>query len=211
MSPGVALDRARAPERAAPGRLALLGGTFDPPHVGHIATAAIVRHALGLDQLWLVVANRPWQKVDQRQVSPAADRLALARAAVADVDGVEVSTIEIDRGGDSYTVDTVAELRAARPGVEVLVVVGADAAAGLPTWERAEELRRATTLVLVDRPGVDHAPPPPGWAFVRVEVPRLDVSSTDLRRRVRVGEPIDGLVPPAVRSLITERGIYRDR
>jgi nicotinate-nucleotide adenylyltransferase len=88
--------------------------------------------------------------------------------------------------------------------------VGADAAAGLPTWERADEVRREATTVLVDRPGVPVPGLPPGWTFVRVEVPRIDVSSTDVRRRVCRGEPIDGLVPPAVRTAIDERGLYRD-
>jgi nicotinate-nucleotide adenylyltransferase len=191
-------------------RLGLLGGTFDPPHNGHVATAAIVRQALGLDQLWLVVANRPWQKAGTRAVTPAGERLALTEAAVAGVEGVAVSPLEIERGGDSYTVDTLAALRADQPDRELLVVVGADAAAGLPTWERPDELRTGARFVLVDRPGVAAAAPPEGWTFVRVEVPRLDVSSTDLRARVASGLPIDGLVPPAVRALIGARGLYRD-
>jgi nicotinate-nucleotide adenylyltransferase len=120
-----------------------------------------------------------------------------------------VSALEIERGGDSYTADTLADLRRRRPERELLVVVGADAAGGLPTWERAEEVRTGATLVLVDRPGVTGPPLPAGWAFVRVEVPRLDVSSTDLRRRVREGAPIDGLVVPAVRAVIESRGLYR--
>jgi nicotinate-nucleotide adenylyltransferase len=200
--------------RAEPGagreRLGVYGGTFDPPHVGHVATAAIVRQALALDELWFVVANRPWQKAGTRVVTPATDRLALAEAAVEGIEGVSVSAIEIERGGDSYTADTLAALRAQRPERDLLVVVGADAAAGLPTWERADEVRAGAQLVLVDRPGLPSAGPPAGWRFARVEIPRLDVSSTDLRDRVRRGLPIDGLVPPAVRAVIDERGLYRD-
>jgi nicotinate-nucleotide adenylyltransferase len=191
-------------------RLALLGGTFDPPHNGHVATAAIVRHELGLDEVLMVVANIPWQKTASRPVTPAADRLALTGAAVAGIDGIRVSAMEIERGGDSYTADTLAALRVERPRHDLLVIVGADAAAGLPTWERAEEVRTGCTLVLVDRPGLVAPPLPPGWEFVRVGVPRMDVSSTDLRRRVRAGEPVDGLVPPAVRALIEAGGLYRD-
>jgi nicotinate-nucleotide adenylyltransferase len=190
-------------------RLALLGGTFDPPHIGHVVAASTVRYSLGLDEVWLVPANRPWQKVGQRRVSPADDRLAMTRAAADGVDGVEVSTIEIDRGGDSYTADTLAALRAERPGRELLVIVGHDAAAGLPTWARADEVRTAATMVLVDRPGQPGAALPAGWDFARVAIPRLDVSSTDLRRRVAAGEPVDGLVPPAVRAVIERRGLYR--
>src|SRR3954466_9732429 len=90
------------------GSLALLGGTFDPPHVGHVATAAIVRHALGLSELWMVVANPPWRKSGARQGRPAAARLAMPEAAVAGLTGVSVSAVEIERGGDSYTADTLA-------------------------------------------------------------------------------------------------------
>jgi len=190
-------------------RVGLLGGTFDPPHVGHLAVAAGVRWALGLDVVWLVVANEPWQKVGQREISPAADRLAMTRAAVDGVGGLEVSTIEIDRGGSSYTADTVAALRRADPGNALFVIVGADVAGGLPTWERVDEVRLGATMVLVDRPGLAADPPPDGWTFERVEIPRLDVSSHDLRHRVADARPIDGLVPVAVSSLIRERGLYR--
>jgi nicotinate-nucleotide adenylyltransferase len=190
-------------------RTGLFGGTFDPPHNGHLATAAIVRHALGLDEVWLVVAHRPWQKEGTRAISPPAVRLALTGAAVAGVAGLRASAVEIERGGDSYTADTLADLRRDDPDRELLVVVGADAAGGLPTWERAEEVRAGATVVLVDRPGVPATPLPPTWTFVRVEIPRLDISSTDLRRRVREGEPIDGLVPAAVRAMIDADGLYR--
>ena len=192
------------------GPLALLGGTFDPPHVGHVATASIVRHALGIDQVWMVVANRPWQKEGTREITAAEDRLAMTRAAVEGIEGVSASDIEIRRGGQSYTADTLRALHAACPARDLLVVVGADTAAGLPSWERADEVRAGSTLVLVDRPGIACAGLPEGWAFTRVTIPRLDVSSTDLRRRVRAGEPIDGLVPPAVGDIIKERGLYRE-
>jgi nicotinate-nucleotide adenylyltransferase len=198
-----------APARSRVARLGLFGGTFDPPHVGHIAAAAGVRAALGLDAVWLVVANEPWQKVGQRDVSPVADRLAMVRAAARGIDGVEVSEIEIDRGGSSYTADTIATLHAEDPDRRLFVVVGADAAAGLPSWARADEVRVGATLVLVDRPGTPAGDLPEGWVFERVEIPRLDVSSTDLRRRVAEGRPVDGLVPVDVSSVIRERGLYR--
>jgi len=98
-------------------RLGILGGTFDPVHVGHLVAAVNARHELGLDQVLLVVANEPWQKVGNRPVTPAADRLALVEAAVEGVEGLESSGIEIERGGPSYTADTVAELEARWPGV----------------------------------------------------------------------------------------------
>lgn len=192
-------------------RLGLLGGTFDPPHVGHLAAAVEVRWALGLDRVLLVVANDPWQKSGERTVTPAADRLALTRALAEGVPGVEASDLEIVRGGPSYTIDTVEHLRREDPAAELFVVVGRDAAAGLPTWERAEDLRRGTTFVVVDRGVPDATPLSAGWSFREVAIPRLDVSSTDLRERVAAGRPIDGLVPAGVVSQIDRRGLYRGR
>lgn len=186
----------------------MLGGTFDPPHIGHLVAAVNVRHVLGLERVLLVVANVPWQKVASREVSPAGDRLAMVEAAAAGLEGVEASDVEIRRGGPSYTVDTLCELRRRDPDAELFVILGADAAAGLDTWERAEELPRLGTLVLVDRPGVECPPPPEGWPVVRVEVPRLEVSSTDLRARVLDGRPLDFLVPDAVVTCIRHRRLY---
>jgi nicotinate-nucleotide adenylyltransferase len=189
------------------GGVGILGGTFDPPHVAHVVVAVNVRWALGLDEVLLVVANEPWQKA-HLPVSPAADRLAMVEAAVAGVEGVSASALEIERGGTSYTADTLAELAAHGPGVRLHVVLGSDAAAGLDTWERAEEVRAQASIVVITRPGAEHAPLPPGWTARHVEVPRLDVSSTDLRARVVDGRPLDGLVPPPVVALLRERGLY---
>src|SRR5215218_1603310 len=122
-------------------RIGILGGTFDPPHIGHLVMAIQVRDALSLDTVLMVVAHQPWQKVGARTVSPSADRLALVEAAVADLEGVEASDLEIRHGGLSYTADTLAALRAAGPDDELWVILGADAAAGLPTWERGAEVR----------------------------------------------------------------------
>lgn len=190
-------------------RLGVLGGTFDPPHVGHLVAAVEVRHALALDRVLLVVANRPWQKVDERPVTDASVRLAMVGALAEGVAGVEASDLEIRRGGDSFTVDTLRALADADPAGERFVVLGADAAAGLPTWERADELPALATFVLVDRPGLACPAPPEGFPVTRVGIPRLDVSSSDLRARVAEGRPIDGLVPPGVAALIRRNRIYR--
>jgi nicotinate-nucleotide adenylyltransferase len=193
--------------RRVPERIGVFGGTFDPPHVGHLVTAVNVRYALGLDCVLLVVAHVPWQKEGQRQVSPPEDRLALVEAAVAGVPGLEASRLEIDRGGRSYTADTLAELARARPGAELFVVLGEDAAAALPTWERVDEVRALATMVVVERPGW-HPPPTDGTGWVRVEVPHLEVSSTDLRARVRDARPLDYLLPRAVIEGIERRRMY---
>ena len=134
-------------------RIGLFGGTFDPPHVGHLVTAVNVRHALDLDTVILMVANIPWQKQGERAITPAADRLAMVEAAVADVPGLAAGRLEIDAGGPSYTADTLAALAAAHPGAELFTIVGDDAAAGLHTWERFEEVLAQSSLVVVDRPG----------------------------------------------------------
>ena len=115
-------------------RVGLFGGTFDPPHVGHLVTAVNVRHALDLDLVVLMVANVPWQKEGTRRITPAADRLAMVEAAVADVPGLVPGRTEIDHGGNSYTADTLASLAAQYPGAEIFTIVGDDAAAGLRTW-----------------------------------------------------------------------------
>ena len=189
-------------------RVGILGGTYDPPHIGHLATAVEVRNVLRLDEVLFVVANEPWQKLGARSISPPRDRLALVEAAVAPFAGLRASAMEIERGGPTYTIDTLEALDGARPGVEWFVIVGADAAAGLPTWERADELAALTTFVLVDRPGLPSPPPPEGWRFVHVAVPRLDVSSSQLRDRVATGRPLDVLVPPPVIAEINERRLY---
>lgn len=189
-------------------RIGLLGGTFDPVHVGHLAAAVEVRSALALDRMLLVVAGVPWQKVGTRSVTAAADRLKVVEAAVADIDGLEASRIEVDRSGPSYTADTVSELAALHPGAELFVVVGADVVADLPTWERVDEVRDGATLVVVARPGASLALPAPPWRACTVTVPALDVSSSDLRARVGEGRPIDALVPPAAVRQIRLLGLY---
>ena len=192
-------------------RLGLFGGTFDPPHVGHLVTAVNVRHELALDRVLLVVSGQPWQKLGTRRITPAEDRLAMVEAAVGTVDGLEASRIEIDRSGMSYTADTLAELSQVGPAPELFVIIGTDAAAGLMTWERVDDVRRRATIVVVDRPGTRSVEPPAGWSWVHVEVPRLEVSSTDLRSRVAEGRPLDYLLTPAVIDCIESRGLYRER
>lgn len=190
-----------------PTRIGLFGGTFDPPHVGHLVTAVNVRHALELDLVILMVANDPWQKSTARHVTTAEDRFAMVEAAVADVDGLVAGRHEIDRGGPSFTADTLAQLAVEHPRAQLFTIVGDDAASGLPTWERADEVAARSTLVVVDRPGVQ-VDLPKDFAWIRVESPRLEVSSTDLRARFSDGRPLDYLVTPPVLHVIIQRGLY---
>jgi nicotinate-nucleotide adenylyltransferase len=198
-------------------RIGVFGGTFDPIHVGHLVAAVNARHALGLDRVLFVVANEPWQKVGDRPVSPALDRLALVDAALGDVDGLEASRLEIDRGGPSYTIDTIEELRRLEPTADLYLIVGADVIAGLASWERLDDVRRETTMVVVNRPGSTPVLPGrdgrlTGWNAVAIEIPALEISSTDLRERAATGRPLDYLIPEGAVRMIKERGMYaRDR
>jgi nicotinate-nucleotide adenylyltransferase len=197
-----------APDR--PERVGILGGTFDPPHLGHVAAGRAAMETLGLDRLLLVVANDPWQKSGQRVVSPAEDRFALAEALATEIPGAEASRLEIDRGGPSYSVDTAEELLAragARP-VELFLVVGADLVPELGTWHRAEDLKDLVTLAVVSRPAADAIAIPPGWRAVRVDGPQVAVSSSEVRDRLAAGEPVDDVVPSAVIRCILSRGMY---
>jgi len=191
-------------------RVGVFGGTFDPPHVGHLVTAVNVSHVLSLDVMILMVANNPWQKGGTRDITSALDRLAMVEAAVGDVDGLAAGRTEIDAGGDSYTADTLAALRGAYPGAELFTVVGDDAAAGLETWERFDEVIARSRMVVVDRPGKPvELSPTIDW--IRVEVPRLEVSSTDLRARFVDGRPLDYLLTERVLDTIDERRLYGAR
>jgi nicotinate-nucleotide adenylyltransferase len=191
-------------------RIGIFGGTFDPVHVGHLVAAVNARHELSLEKVLLVVANQPWQKTGSRAVTAAADRLALVEAAVGDVAGIEASSIEIDRGGVSYTADTVIEVRLEQPDADLFLIVGADAAAGLASWARSDEIKPLVTLVVVNRPGVSSGPSPTrgGWRAVSIEIPDLEISSTDLRHRAAGGRPLDYLVPRAAIRLMKERALY---
>lgn len=190
------------------GRIGILGGTFDPVHVAHLFAAVVAREELALECVLLVVANEPWQKVGSRRVTPAAARFAVVEAAVEGVEGLEASRMELDRGGPSYTADTVDDLLASRPGAELFLVVGSDIVPDLGTWRRVDELRERVTLAVVDRAGGVPSPDPPGWLVARVAMPALEVSSSDLRQRLACGRPVDFLIPEAAIRCIRTLGLY---
>ena len=191
-------------------RIGIFGGTFDPVHVGHLVAAVNARHSLRLDRVILMVANVPWQKVGSRTVTAARDRLALVESAVDGVPGLEAGHQEIERGGESYTADTLGELRAAHPDAELFVLVGWDVAAELASWERIDDVKALATLVIVNRPGAGRPRglDGSGWRVEEVTVPNLEISSTDLRERAVDGRPLDYLVPGAAVAFIRARGLY---
>jgi nicotinate-nucleotide adenylyltransferase len=188
-------------------RLGVFGGTFDPVHVGHVVAAVEARRALELDRVLMVVSGDPWQK--RGNVAAAAeDRLAMVQAAVAGIERIEACDLEVRRTGPSYTVETLEALT--RPGRSLFLVVGADVAATLHTWTGVEGIPALVTLAIVDRAGVPPAPDPAGpWRVERLSIPRLEISSTDLRARAGRGWPLDGLVPPGAIRIVRERSLYR--
>lgn len=200
-----------APERAQ--RIGIFGGTFDPPHLGHEAAARAMVDALALDRLLLVVANDPWQKSSTRPITPAEDRFALTQALAAGVPGTEASRLEIDRGGPSYSIETVEALleeadRAGRPRPELFLVVGADLVPELSTWGRGAELAGLVTLAVVSRPTTPRPVVPPGWDVIWLDGPQVDVSSSAVREALAQGRRIDGMVPPDVIHCMARRGMY---
>ena len=206
-------------------RIGVLGGTFDPPHLGHLVLAAAARATLGLDRVLFIPAGDPWRKRDQR-VSAAADRLAMVRAAAAGLDWARVDDREVRRPGPSYSAETLAELLAeqtrARPpgradGAMWWLVGGADLLVDLPHWHEPAALLAHCRLAIAQRPGgavAARAVPGMSAAEVaalvdRVVMPALDLSSTALRERCRAGEAPAVLLPAGVREVIRERGLYR--
>ena len=197
-----------------PQRIGVLGGTFDPIHFGHLAIALEVRHQLELDRMLLVVANDPWQKSAFNSVTPAQvrfDTVAAVVSAVNETSGetlLEVSNQEIRRGGETYTADTLTALTSESGDAELFVVVGSDIAASLDTWERPDELACLATTVVAERAGNPGGRPPEGWEHIVVEVPALEISSTDIRNRFRDGRPVQALVPPPVVEHVRSNGLY---
>jgi nicotinate-nucleotide adenylyltransferase len=191
-------------------RIGLLGGTFDPPHLGHLVVAECARVALDLDEVRLLVAGEPWMK--GAAPTPAEDRVALTEAAADGDPHLVVDTREVRRDGPTYTADTLADLAAEEPSTRWFFLLGEDAAAQLPRWSRIEEAFELATFVVVTRPG---HPPPPAEALpaevVHLEVPQLEVSSTELRHRYAAGDATRYLVPDAVDRLVRERGLYGAR
>jgi nicotinate-nucleotide adenylyltransferase len=187
-------------------RLGVYGGAFDPPHLGHLVAASDACDVLELDRLlWIPSAVHPLKAVR----TAAAVRLEMVRAAVAGDPRFGADDLELRRTGPSYTVDTLRELRAREPGAELVFLTGADNLADLPRWREPDEIARLATLAVVSRAG-ETVPPDAPYPAVAVPVTRVDVSSTEVRRRVAAGQSIRYLVPEAVRAVIERERLYRD-
>ncbi len=200
-----------------PRRIGVLGGTFDPIHIAHLAIAEEARTQLGLDKVVFVPAGLPPHKMDVH-VSPAEHRLAMVELAIAGNPHFEVSRVDIDRFGPCYTVDTIALLRKEwGPDVEIYFIMGSDSLADILTWHKPDRLIRLCRIVAVGRPGyrvdmdeLERCLPGASQRILFINSPQLDVSSSEIQRRVRAGESIKYQVPEAVERYIYEHGLYRD-
>ncbi len=197
-------------------RYGVFGGTFDPPHNGHLALAQAALEQLKLDRvLWVVTADPPHKQ--ETPLTPVQDRLDMVTAAINGQLQFDVSRVDIDRPGPHWAADTVALLKQAWPGDDLIYLMGSDSLRDLPTWGRPREILANATLGVLQRPGasfdlarLEQDLPGLSKQVAFVSAPRLAVSSHDLRRRVAEGRPIDGQVPPGVAALIQARGLYRN-
>ncbi|MFD9304518.1 nicotinate-nucleotide adenylyltransferase [Streptomyces sp. NPDC060048] len=190
-------------------RLGVMGGTFDPIHHGHLVAASEVAALFHLDEVVFVPTGEPWQK-SQGAVSAAEDRYLMTVIATASNPQFSVSRIDIDRGGPTYTIDTLRDLSALNDDAELFFITGADALAQILTWRNADELFALAHFIGVTRPGhvlTDDGLPEGGVSLV--EVPALAISSTDCRARVAEGDPVWYLVPDGVVRYIDKRELYR--
>jgi nicotinate-nucleotide adenylyltransferase len=191
--------------------IGVFGGTFDPPHTGHIVVAEQVRQQMNLEKIILVPCAIPPHK-RERQISPGAHRLEMLRLAVKNHPGLDISTYELDRGGVSYTVDTLTELRRRMPDASLFLLVGMDNIVDFATWRDPDRILRLAHLVVMTRPGFPvESGMFDGKSNVSVcEVTAVDVSSSEIRRRVSRGEGIHGLVPDPVEQYIRHHRLYRN-
>ncbi len=198
-------------------RRGLLGGTFDPPHLGHLMLAEVARRKLCLDEVTFIPTGQPWVKASM-PVSPAKSRLEMVALAIADRPYYSVSEIEVKRPGPSYTWQTLEELRQQNPGDELYFILGWDNLSSLPSWHQPGRIVQAACLVAAPRMG---SPRPdlhdldamvPGLAArtVILTEPEIDISATAIRERVKLGLPIGHLVTAPVVEYIARNGLYRD-
>ena len=197
-------------------RIGILGGTFDPIHYGHLVAGEEARCALGLERVLFVPASRPPHKLDYR-ISAAKLRQEMVRLAIEDNPAFELSTVDLDRPGYSYTVDTVALLQSQLGSqTELYFILGEDALADLPTWHKPDQLLQMCQLIAVNRPGyhsfslrlLERQLPGVERRVHQVRIPELAIWSTELRARVASGLSIRYLVPDAVHNFIYEQGLY---
>jgi nicotinate-nucleotide adenylyltransferase len=192
----------------------VLGGTFDPIHIGHLAAAEAAIECAGLDRVIFVPSRQPPHR--SAAVASAEDRLEMTRLATSNSSGFAVSDLEVRRDGPSYTVDTLAELRRKRPDADLFLILGWDAARLFRSWHEPERVRELAAVVVTGRPGLRLPQPadleaaglPPDGTVLCLR-PTPDVSASEVRRAVHAGTSIAGMVPAAVERYIAANGLYR--
>ena len=192
-------------------RIGVLGGTFDPPHIAHLILAEQAREQVALDEVWFIPAGDPWRKAS-REVTPAPHRLAMTYLATDGVPGFRVDDCEIKRDGPTYTVDTLKELRGrVDEDDELFLLLGEDALADIPNWHEPERLADHAYIVVAPREGAEGPETLPfdPLRVVRIEMPYVAVSSTDLRARARLGRSLRFFVPEAVAAYIETNELYQ--
>jgi nicotinate-nucleotide adenylyltransferase len=189
-------------------RLGVMGGTFDPIHVGHLVTAEEALHQFALDEVVFVPTGRPWMK-EHDVVASADDRYAMTATGVEPEPRFHVSRLEVDRGGSTYTVDTLRALRDEVPGAELFFITGADAMLEIMRWKEPETVFDLAHFIAATRPGYDVATFDAMPDVTVMRIPALAISSTDIRARVHEGRPIRFLVPEGVEAHIRAAGLYR--
>ncbi len=191
-------------------KMGVFGGTFDPPHVGHLIVAEYVREAVGLDRILFVPTATPPHKRD-RIITPGEQRVAMVRLAIARHDPFAVSDMEVRRGGVSFTADTLEELKAQHAGATLFFLLGMDNLLEFRTWKDPERILRLARLVVMTRPGFVAGKDPEDIAgsVEYCAVPQIGISGSEIRTRVREGKSIAFLVPPEVRRFIDRHGLYR--
>jgi nicotinate-nucleotide adenylyltransferase len=196
-------------------RLGILGGTFDPVHLGHLVLAEAAREQLRLDKVLFIPTGHSWRK-PEREITPGEHRLEMVRLAIADNPAFEASSAEIDRPGPTYSDVTLEELHDAHPDAKLYFILGRDALLDLPNWRAPERIVELSTLAVAERawseadPNGDAAVAALRTPIERITMPEIGVSATDLRERVCNGLSIRYLVPEAVRTYISDRGLYRE-
>jgi nicotinate-nucleotide adenylyltransferase len=189
-------------------RLGVMGGTFDPIHVGHLVTAEEALHQFALDEVVFVPTGRPWMK-EHDVVASAEDRYAMTAIGIEPEPRFHVSRLEVDRGGATYTVDTLRALRDEVPGAELFFITGADAMLEIMRWKEPEIIFDLAHFIAATRPGYDVARLDAIPDVTVMRIPALAISSTDIRARVHQGRPIRFLVPEGVEAHIRAAGLYR--
>lgn len=196
-------------------RLGIMGGTFDPVHYGHLVIAEEARYEFALDRVVWVPAGDPPHK-QSREVVSQEHRYAMVLLATASHPAFEVSRLELERSGPSYTVDTIRAFSELRPEAELFFITGADATLEILTWHRHDDLIRMCRFIAVTRPGYDlnrlsaELPEPYLARISTIQAPGVDISSTDLRQRLRDGEPVKYLVPEAVEAYLQKHRLYSE-